>query len=45
LKNGSNILNFTPFVKNIISGSLLILVMVINSIGATRKVKAEPARN
>ena len=45
LKNGSNILNFTPFVKNIISGSLLILVMVINSIGATRKVKAEPSKS
>jgi simple sugar transport system permease protein len=45
LKNGSNILNFTPFVKNIISGSLLILVMVINSIGAARSVKTEPSKS
>jgi simple sugar transport system permease protein len=41
LKNGSNILNFSPFVKNIISGSLLVIVMLINSISANRVSKFE----
>ena len=41
LKSGSNILNFSPFVKNIISGSLLIIVMIVNSISANRISRAE----
>ncbi|KPJ87941.1 MAG: hypothetical protein AMS17_07085 [Spirochaetes bacterium DG_61] len=41
LKSGSNILNFTPFIKNIISGSLLVIVMIINSISANRISKSE----
>jgi simple sugar transport system permease protein len=45
LKNGSNILNFSPFVKNIISGSLLVLVMVVNSIGSTRNVRVKTPKS
>lgn len=41
LKSGSNILNLSPFVKNIISGSLLIIVMIINSIAANRIHRSE----
>ena len=41
LKSGSNILNLSPFVKNIISGSLLLIVMIINSIRANRISKSE----
>ena len=41
LKSGSNILNLSPFVKNIISGSLLLIVMIINSIRANRIFKSE----
>jgi len=41
LKSGSNILNLSPFVKNIISGSLLLIVMIINSISAVRISKSE----
>jgi simple sugar transport system permease protein len=44
LKSGSNILNFSPFVKNIISGSLLIIVMIISSVSANRISKAQLAR-
>jgi simple sugar transport system permease protein len=41
LKSGSNLLNLSPFVKNIISGSLLVSVMIINSISANRVSKSE----
>jgi simple sugar transport system permease protein len=41
LKSGSNILNLSPFVKNIISGSLLVMVMIINSINANRISKSD----
>jgi simple sugar transport system permease protein len=41
LKSGSNILNLSPFVKNIISGSLLIIVMIINSITVNRIHRSE----
>jgi simple sugar transport system permease protein len=45
LKNGSNIMNFSPFVKNIISGSLLVLVMIVNSISANRGFRSEIKRS